>query len=91
MVHNGNCSDFGDLTRNANSMTAVAGAARGVCLGGRDSPNDPVNVMDFITIQSLGNAVDFGDLTQEEDIQEELVHLLEVYVQEVLMLLHYIM
>jgi hypothetical protein len=37
--------------------------ARGVFAGGVQAPATGTNVIDYITIQSTGNATDFGDLT----------------------------
>ena len=39
---------------------AVWSGSRGVCLGGYDPPY--LNILDYITIASTGNATDFGDL-----------------------------
>ena len=36
--------------------------SRGIFSGGRDSPND-INIIDFVTIATAGNASDFGDHT----------------------------
>ena len=43
----------------------ATGGARGVWAGGWQSPATPntSNVMDYITISTTGNAIDFGDLT----------------------------
>ena len=62
----GNSTDLGDLT------TSVAGyrpsgfsnSTRGVRAGGSNDPSvGGVNVIDFFTMASTGNAVDFGDTT----------------------------
>jgi len=36
--------------------------SRGIFSAGRDSPND-INIIDYITIATTGNATDFGDLS----------------------------
>ena len=61
----GNSSDFGDMTNDTNAVQTAASAVRGVgCGGGNDSPlPDQTNVCEFITLATLGNAKDFGDLT----------------------------
>ena len=62
---NSNASDFGDLTVNRYAVSAVSNGASGRAVfvgGGIDGPADS-NVMDYITILSLGNAADFGDAT----------------------------
>jgi len=62
----GNASDFGDLlgTRTPNSG-ASSNAIRGIVMGG--AAPGPVasnsNTIEFITIATLGNGQDFGDLT----------------------------
>lgn len=62
----GNTSDFGDLTLNRNSIASFASPTRGCFAGGNSSPVAPANttnVIDYITMASTGNALDFGDLT----------------------------
>ena len=62
----GNAQDFGDLTvaRNAHN-TGLSNSTRGCWGSGLISaaPN-LTNIIDYVTIASTGNAVDFGDLTQ---------------------------
>ena len=44
-------------------MNACSNQTRGLFLGGIDAPGTPTsNIIDFITIASVGNAVDYGDL-----------------------------
>jgi len=62
----GNTQYFGDLTVARDAIGASSNSVRAV-FGGGDTEN-PVtgtttNVIDFITITTLGNAQDFGDLT----------------------------
>ena len=61
----GNPSDFGDLSSNHNSFTATnANGVRGIIGGGyQPSPSNFFNTIQFITMQTLGNTTDFGDLT----------------------------
>ena len=61
----GNSTDFGDLL-DAISFNAGGGnQTRGIWMGG-EAPGAPgsssVNTIQFVTIQSIGNAQDFGDL-----------------------------
>ena len=65
----GDATDFGDLTLPRGSgVGGVSNGTRGVFCGGYSTTavgapaNAVVNIMDYITIQSLGNASDFGDL-----------------------------
>jgi hypothetical protein len=61
----GNSTDFGDLTVVRNQVAACSDSSTGVFAGGTQ-PNGgspPVNVIDYVTIASTGNATDFGDLT----------------------------
>jgi hypothetical protein len=53
-----NTQDFGDLTAAKRRLSAVSSSTRGVFAGGAPS----TNVIEFITISTLGNAADFGDL-----------------------------
>ena len=61
----GNVVDFGDLSVNKNSLSACSSSTRGV-FGGGFTPTPTVtylNVIEYITISSTGNVVDFGDLS----------------------------
>ena len=62
----GDATDFGDLTDARKSVAAVSSGTRGVFAGGQLDPSGPttVNVMDYVTIMSAGNATDFGDLSK---------------------------
>jgi len=61
----GNFSDFGDLTGVRDKLASLNTDTRAVWGGGRTetSSNTNSNVMDYITMASIGNASDFGDLT----------------------------
>ena len=61
----GNASDFGDLTRPARDLGALASSTRGITSGGATPGDDQTNTMDYTTIQSTGNSFDFGDLTYD--------------------------
>ena len=61
----GDAVDFGDLTDKRGYGAALASKTRGCFMGGIDtsSPADlDINIIDFVTIKSTGNATDFGDL-----------------------------
>ncbi len=65
----GNSSDFGDLTTatSGNNSGVSGSSTRGMIVGGYDWPtNAPsigyFNTIQFITIATLGNSQDFGDL-----------------------------
>ena len=62
----GNAQDFGDLTQGAtngkrNLMSGATNSTRCVWPGGKDGSGDADNAMEFVTIQTTGNAIDFGD------------------------------
>ena len=62
----GTAQDFGDLTDKRGYGAALASKTRGCFIGGLDtsSPADlDIDVIDFVTIRSTGNATDFGNLT----------------------------
>ena len=61
----GNPSDFGDLSSQHVTYTSTnANGVRGIIAGGyQPSPSNFYNTIQFITIQTLGNTQDFGDLT----------------------------
>jgi len=62
----GNTVDFGDLITARNGSAACSSSTRAMWAGG-DPPSPgggETNVIEFITISTLGNAADFGDLTR---------------------------
>ena len=64
LASEGNSVHFGDLTVARNGSGSGGGGTRGLCAGGNGvSPsNTYVNIIDFITISTTGNAEDFGDI-----------------------------
>ena len=63
----GNATDFGDLTQSRNSPGGASSMTRGVFAGGSVNPGGVPGgygetTIDYITIDSAGNATDFGDL-----------------------------
>ena len=65
----GSTTEFGDLTSARFGATGVSNSTRGISLGGSGPSGSTIgagmNNIDYVTIQSLGDAVDFGDLIQE--------------------------
>ena len=63
----GDAQDFGDLTDIRGYGAALASTTRGCFIGGLDTtqpaPDLDIDVIDFVTIRSTGNATDFGNLT----------------------------
>ena len=61
----GNAADFGDLQEGKRGAGGASNAVRGL-FGGGNTPVSPAgdkNIIDYITIATLGNAQDFGDLS----------------------------
>ena len=60
----GNATDFGDLTVARRGAAGVSSPTRGIWAGGQatNSAATSTNVIDYVTIATAGNAVDFGDL-----------------------------
>ena len=60
----GNASDFGDLTLARKRLTATSNLTRAVFIAGDAGSGNgyKVNVIDYVTIDTLGNATDFGDM-----------------------------
>lgn len=64
-----NALDFGDLTTRRGEIPGVSNSTRGVFIGGVNELVSPysgptigyTNTMDYVSIASLGNAIDFGD------------------------------
>ena len=64
MSTEGTTTSFGNLTVNRYAVASCSGATRGLTMGGRGgSPTANLNTIDYFTIQSTGDVVDFGDLT----------------------------
>ena len=66
MASQSNGIDFGDLsTANRAYLGALASSTRGVFGGGfqHPSPSSSVDVIDYIEIATIGNALDFGNLS----------------------------
>ena len=67
LISSGNTTPFGDLT-NDDVINGGAGASstRGVIGGGHpgSGPSGDVNTMEYVTIATTGNALNFGDLTE---------------------------
>jgi len=61
----GDAVDFGDLTLTRHYLAGCSNATRGVFGGGYIAPGTPGNTprIDYIQISTLGNAVNFGNLT----------------------------
>ena len=59
----GNTKDFGDLSTSGVHTQTYSNAVRGVAHGTYQYPQSPphMNNIQFVTMASLGNAVDFGD------------------------------
>ena len=61
----GDALDFGDLNNLVNQDSSTSNSTRGIIAGG-SGPGPTftlLNVIDYVTIMSTGNATDFGDLT----------------------------
>ena len=64
----GNGAEFGDLDQSSSDFNNgnISNSVRGLACGGYDFPASPItylNYIQYITIPTLGNAQDFGDLT----------------------------
>ena len=62
MASEGNATDFGDTIGLDLNGASVQNRTRGVMMG-TETPSGQLNIIQFITIQSAGNATDFGDLS----------------------------
>ena len=65
----GNATDSGNLTQSRMALGALASPTRGVIGGGYNAPASPqvnYNIIDFVTLSSVGDATDFGDLVETQ-------------------------
>ena len=58
----GNSVKFGELSGNRDLLGGASSPTRGVYAGGK-TPSSATDIMEYISLQTEGNAVDFGDLT----------------------------
>ena len=61
----GDGTNFGDLTAGRQVTGSTSSPTRGIWFGGASptpNPNYPMNIIDFVTIASQGDAQDFGDV-----------------------------
>ena len=56
---------FGDLTVGGQGNTAFSSRIYGFNAGRRTPSTNPDNIIDYVTISSIGNAIDFGDMTNQ--------------------------
>ena len=61
-THTGYATDFGNLTVGRYGAVSFNDSTRGCFMAGSRAPGSEVTI-DYITIQSTGNATDFGDMT----------------------------
>ena len=62
----GNAADFGDMNTTVSGAAGASNAVRGVMMNGYTFPSPAIvyyNDIQYITLATLGNAVDFGDMT----------------------------
>ena len=62
----GDAQDFGDLLFGVRYPSGASSPTRGLFAGGRDSANTPAfnrEKINYVTIATTGNAINFGDLT----------------------------
>ena len=57
-----NAQDFGDLSNTRQQPGSMCSSTRGIFSGGRAAPAY-YNLIEFVTMSTLGNTADFGDLT----------------------------
>jgi len=71
----GNAIDFGDLYANAQSRNpgAISSSTRGIWAGGANpvpGSSVQINIIQYVQIGTLGNSIDFGDLTSTRRIRD---------------------
>lgn len=65
----GNATDFGNLSAGRDMLSSVASSTRGVVGGGKSTSSQSavLNIVEYFTFASTGNATDLGDLTVARD------------------------
>ena len=64
----GSQSEFGNLTQGRRKPEGVSNSTRACFAGGNFEPSGRVNIIDFVTISSAGDAQDFGDLSLAREV-----------------------
>ena len=59
----GNAIKFGTLSTTRSNTNMASSPTRAIAAGGVISPNTYSNIIDYLSIQTGGQAIDFGDLT----------------------------
>jgi len=71
----GNSQDFGDLSYPRDYLRATSDATRTVFAGGDEDYsvdyNTQTNIMEYVTTQTTGNTIDFGDLTSARALMQQ--------------------
>jgi hypothetical protein len=75
IASSGNAIDFGDLYTNAESRNpgAISSSTRGIWAGGSNpvpGSSVQINIIQYIQISTLGNSIDFGDLTSARRVRD---------------------
>ena len=70
MATTGNATGFGELTKDRRDAYGVQSSTRGVFAGQETKfpTSAAVNILDFITIATTGNAQDFGDMIENGNV-----------------------
>ena len=70
MASTGDATDFGDLTKDRRDAYGVQSSTRGVFAGQETKfpTSAAVNILDFITIATTGNAQDFGEMFESGNV-----------------------
>ena len=70
MASTGDATDFGDMSTEYDAQGGCSDATRAVIAGGYSNPGSGpyarVNTIQYVTMASLGNAKDFGDMNQAQ-------------------------
>ena len=62
MASSGSAAIFGDLTSGRQRMGGASTQTRAVFYGGRQASGTDYTMIDYVTIPTTGNAVDFGEV-----------------------------
>ena len=63
----GKFQDFGDLSSGRQTVAVVSTSVQATATAGATSGDTVQNIIEFVNIMTIGNAIDFGDLTLRKD------------------------
>ena len=89
MESGGQATDYGDLLQGVNNAAAASSSTRAFRIGGGQGSGNPKDMIRRMHFATLGEVIDFGDLTEQNPMLMQLqIQLVLLWLVEVWDLLH---